>query len=225
MGLTGVFGFNSLLYTSLKSTTAANAALINGTGPLIFSLMAALTLRERLTARNLAGALVSLAGVVIIISGGSLDALLGLRFNLGDLLVLAAVVVWGVYSMLGRLVTRTRSAFAATALSNWIGLAMLYPAAIVEQARQPAAPGWLVILAAVYIGVGPSFVSFLAWNEGVRRVGATRATVFYNMLPFYGTLLGVLILHEPLGWAQVIGGALILAGSLISVWPDLWSSH
>lgn len=87
MGLTGVVGFTVLLYTGLKFTTAVNAGLINGVGPLVIGLMAALFLREQLTPRMIAGAFVSLAGVAVIAGDGSLESLLQLQLNFGDVLV------------------------------------------------------------------------------------------------------------------------------------------
>jgi len=89
-------------------------------------------------------------------------------------------------------------------------------------------------LAVVYIGVFPTVVGFLAWNEGVRRLGPSGAMVFYNMLPVYGALLGALLLHDPLGMTHLIGGLLIIgagfwAGSLSTpskttqpYWPGGW---
>jgi drug/metabolite transporter (DMT)-like permease len=221
MGLTGVFGFGSLLYTGLRYTTATNAALINGAGPLITGILAAMLLRERFTRRNVVGAAISLAGVVMIVSGGTLDVLLKQQFNLGDLLVLVAVVVWGLYSVLSRVVTRSRSALAATALSTWLGLPLLYPAAAWEWPVRPPALSLPVMLAVVYIGIFPSIVAYLAWNEGVRRVGPGKAMAFYNMLPVFGALIGVLVLGEAFSFSHLIGGGLIIAGSLIGVWSDL----
>jgi len=63
-------------------------------------------------------------------------------------------------------------------------------------------------------------IAMLAWNEAVRRVGPGNVTAFYNMLPVYGALLGVLVLGEPFGPAQLVGGGLIIAGSLVSTWGD-----
>ena len=221
MGVAGVFGFCSLLYTGLHFTTATNASLINGTGPLAIGLISALILRERYRRIQAIGALISLAGVAFIVSGGSLAVLSRQRLNTGDLLVLAAVVCWGVYSALSRIVTRTRSALAATALSSVFGLPLLYPAAVLEWRAHPPALSAPVILAAIYIGIFPSAVAYLAWNEGVRRVGPGKATAFYNMLPVFGALLGVTLLGEAFGLAQLLGGALIIAGSLIAVGRDL----
>jgi len=221
MGITGVFGFNSLLYSGLRFTTAANAALISGTGPLVIGLLAALLLREQFTARAAIGALISLFGVAVIASKGSLEAVFSLRLNPGDLLVLAAITGWGLYSVASRVSTRTRSSLSATALSTFLGLPLLLVASAAEWRVQPPhlTPG--LVLAAIYIGIFPSVIAYLAWNEGVRRVGPARATAFFNMLPAFGALFGVLLLGEPFGTSQLVGGALIVSGSLFAAWDDL----
>jgi drug/metabolite transporter (DMT)-like permease len=221
MGLTGVFGFNSLLYTGLRSTTAANAALISGTGPLVIGLMSAVLLRERFTLRGGIGALVSLAGVAVIAGSGSPAGLGGFRFNPGDLLVFAAVAAWGLYSVMSRVATRARSSLSATALSTFLGLPFLLLAAALEGRGQQANLSLNVVLAAIYIGLFPSVVAYLSWNEGVRRVGPARATAFFNMLPAFGALFGVLLLGETFGAPQIIGGALIVSGSLFAASSDL----
>ena len=163
MGVTGVFGFGSLLYAGLRFTTATNAALINGTGPLVIGLLAALTLRERFGRRQLIGALISLAGVAVIVSGGSWETLAHLRLNAGDLLVLAAVATWGIYSVLSRIVSRERSALAITALSTWFGLPLLWPAAASGMARpsaqlDPAGHPGGALHRGVSLGCGLSFM-------------------------------------------------------------------
>jgi drug/metabolite transporter (DMT)-like permease len=220
MGVAGVFLFGFLLYSGLARTTASSAALINGTSPLTIGLLAALLLGERFTRRMAAGGLISFAGVAVIVSGGSLAALGRQELNPGNLLVLAAIVTWGVYSTLSRVVTRSRSALSATAWSSWAGLPLLLLAACLEWPTHPPHLTLPVILAVIYIGVGPSVIAMLAWNEAVRRVGPGKVTAFYNMLPVYGALLGVLVLGEPFGPAQLVGGGLIIAGSLVSTWGD-----
>ncbi|RPI78279.1 MAG: EamA family transporter, partial [Chloroflexi bacterium] len=114
MGFTGVFAFTTVLYLALHWTTASNASLINAVGPLITMIMASLFLSEALSSRSITGAVISLAGVVLIITQASFQNLLSLQFNLGDLLALAAVFLWSVYSLLARRATRTLSAFTVT---------------------------------------------------------------------------------------------------------------
>ncbi|GBD09281.1 putative cystine transporter YijE [Candidatus Thermoflexus japonica] len=214
MALTGVALFAPTLYWGLRYTTAVNATLINGLGPLITGLLAALMIREPLTPRQLTAALLGLLGVLLVISHGERKVWETLHGNPGDLLVLMALTLWGIYSVLGRKVMARRSAISTTALSMALALPLLIPAALVEQLSLP--PRWRpeVALAVLYIGVAPTVLGFLAWNEGVRRLGPGGAMMFYNTLPICGALLGHFLLGESLGLSHFIGGALIIGAGL-----------
>jgi len=215
MALSGVVVFAPALYLGLRYTTAVNATLINALGPLITGLLAALLIRERMSRRQLAGAIFGLAGVAVLLSGSPLGLRLGgLGSSLGDLIVLGAAALWGLYSVLGRQVMRQRSALSATAFSAFLGFPLLLVAAAWEIQTFAVDTRPEVILAVVYIGLVPTLIGFLAWNTGVRRLGPGGAMVFYNTLPLYGALLGVLFLGESIGAAHVLGGALIIGGGI-----------
>ena len=214
MGLTGVVAFAPTLYLGLRYTTAVNATLINGFGPLITGLLAALLIREPMTRRQVAGALIALAGIATLISGGSLAFWDQASVNVGDLITLGAVSLWGLYSVLGRKIMYGRSALSATALSTFLGLPVLLLAALWEVQSLPPDFSPRLLLALLYIGIAPTVGGFLAWNAGVRRLGASGAMVFYNTLPLYGALIGYVALGEPIGLAHLAGGALIIGGGL-----------
>ena len=214
MALSGVAVFAPTLYQGLRFTTAVNATLVNGFGPLITGLLAALLIREPMSGRQAVGAIVGLAGVVVLISGGSFAFWQAMRGNVGDLIVLGAVALWGLYSVLGRQVMRHRSALSATAFSAFLGLPFLLLAAAWEVQTFPVVTRPQVILAVLYIGIAPTVVGFLSWNAGVRRLGSSGAMVFYNTLPLYGALLAYLFLGESIGPAHLVGGALIIGGGL-----------
>jgi len=215
MALSGVVVFAPALYLGLRYTTAVNATLINALGPLITGILAALLIRERMSRRQLAGAIFGLIGVAVLLSGSPLGFRLGgLGSSLGDLIVLGAAALWGLYSVLGRQVMRQRSALSATAFSAFLGLPLLLVAAAWEIQTFVVDARPEVILAVVYIGLVPTLIGFLAWNTGVRRLGPGGAMVFYNTLPLYGALLGVLFLGETIGAAHVLGGALIIGGGI-----------
>jgi drug/metabolite transporter (DMT)-like permease len=218
MAASGVVVFTPLLYLGLRFTTAVNATLINGLGPLITGLLAVLLIREPMSGRQMAGATLGLAGVVILISGGSPDFWQVVRGNVGDLIVLLAVALWGLYSVLSRQVTRHRSTLSATALSTFLGLPLLLLAAAWEVQTFPVDTSPELILAVLYIGIFPATVGFLSWNAGIRRLGASGAMVFFNTLPLYGALLGHLFLAEAIGLAHLLGGALIVGGGLWAAW-------
>jgi drug/metabolite transporter (DMT)-like permease len=219
MALAGVATFAPTLYLALRFTTAVNVTLINGFGPLITGLLAALLIHEPMSRRQAAGAIVSLAGIIILISGGSFTFWQKTNLNIGDLISIGAVTLWGLYSVLGRRVMRRRSALSASAFSAFLGLPLLVVAAAFELRHLPvdiSPDGQAVrlILAILYIGVAPTVVGFLAWNAGVRHLGASGAMVFYNTLPLYGALLGTLFLGESLGPAHLVGGMLIVGGGI-----------
>ena len=214
MAFTGVAAFAPILYLGLRFTTAVNATLINGFGPLITGLLATLVIHEPMSRRQVAGAIVGLMGIILLISGGSITFWRTAGVNVGDLITVGAVTLWGLYSVLGRQVMRQRSALSATAFSAFLGLPLLLLGAAWEVQRFPVHIQPQLILAVLYIGIAPTVAGFLAWNAGVRRLGPSGAMVFYNTLPLYGALLGTLFLGESLGIAHLAGGALIIGGGL-----------
>lgn len=223
MALSGVVIFAPSLYLGLRFTTAVNATLINGLAPLITGLMAALLIREPMSRREVMGAILGLCGVASLISGSFLTSSPGTTGrSLGDLIVLGSVILWGLYSVLGRQVMHHRSALSATAFSVFLGLPVLLLAAIWEVQTFPTGVRLQVLLAVVYIGIAPTLIGFLAWNTGVRRLGPSGAMMFYNTLPLYGALLGVFFLGESIGVTHFVGGVLIVGGGL---WAALGRSE
>lgn len=214
MALSGVAVFAPTLYLGLRFTTAVNATLVNGLGPLITGLLAALLIQEPMSGRQITGAIVGLAGVIGLISSGTFALWQAAWGNVGDLIVLGAVALWGLYSVLGRQVMRRRSALSATSFSAFLGLPLLLLAAAWEVQTFPVVARPELVLAVLYIGIAPTVIGFLSWNAGVRRLGSSGAMVFYNTLPLYGALLGYLFLGESIGAAHLLGGALIIGGGL-----------
>jgi drug/metabolite transporter (DMT)-like permease len=212
MALSGVAIFTPTLYLGLRLTTAVDATLINGLGPLLTGVLAALLIREPMSSRQVVGAVVGLAGIVVLIPAGSLSAWRAVPGNVGNLVVLAAVALWGLYSVLAHVGMRRRSALSATAFSAFLGLPFLLLAAAWELRTVPVDLSPTRLLAVLYIGIAPTVVGFLSWNAGVRRLGPSGAMVFYNTLPLYGALIAHLFLGESIGLRHLLGGALIVGG-------------
>jgi drug/metabolite transporter (DMT)-like permease len=214
MGLAGVVGFSPLLYLGLRYSTAVNCSLIQGIAPLITALIAGLIIHEPVTRRQLLGAVLGLIGVAGLLSRGSLTFLLRLQFNVGDLIIVAAAVVWALYSVFGRRVMRNRSPVAATALSNFLGLPLIAAAAVYELQHISLNLRMETIAAIVHICVVPTIIGYWSWNRAVGILGAGGAMVFFNTLPLYGVILGALFLNESVGVIHLIFGGLILGGGL-----------
>jgi drug/metabolite transporter (DMT)-like permease len=214
MALTGIVLFSPVLYWGLHYTTAVNSTIINGLAPLLTGLFATWLIKEPMSKRQIGGAILALIGVLYLISGGSLAFWQTAQFNRGDLIILIAVAIWGLYSVISSRVLRYRSSISATALSMFIGLPVLCLLAIEELQRIPVIIDARLILLTVYLGIVPAAIGFYAWNAGVARLGPSGAMVFYNTLPLYGALLGALFLDEAIGFPHIIGGLLIVSGGI-----------
>ncbi|MBJ6752249.1 DMT family transporter [Geomonas anaerohicana] len=227
LGVTGIFCYNAVFFTGLKLTTATSGALIVAINPLITAVLSALWLRERVTLTQGLGLLVSLLGVSVVISKGSWAVLAGFAFNKGDLIMLGAPLCWALYSILGKKALSRFTPLAATAYAALFGTMLLVPAALVEHAviggPMPSFTlvGWLAILQLALLG---TVVGFVWWYQGVGRIGASRAAVFVNLVPFFGALQAALFLGERVVLPQLVGGMLVVAGvylgSRVNVRPD-----
>ena len=212
MGATGIAGFPVLLYWSVRYTTAVNAGLITAITPLVTLPIAAWWLGDRFWPRQVGGMVLSLVGVGLIVGVSAVK----LGINIGDILSMIDALVWAVYSVLGRLVMRQRTALPATGAAFLLSIPLLVPLVSVEAVTLPTTWTPPLALLAVYIGVFPGAVALLCWNGGVRHLGPGRAMAFYNTLPLYTSLLAVVLLGEPLQWTHLLGGALVIGGGLLA---------
>ncbi len=213
LGATGIASFHTLTYLALQSTTATNALLMLSLAPIAIMVGAALAGMERLTGRQMAGALISIFGAGVLITRGRLDNLLALGVNDGDLLMLLGIVIWAAYSLLLRRrpadlpgpVAMTGSAAAAVLLMLplWLVVAPPLPAALVS------AP---VLLSLGYIALFASAIAFLLWSYGVARLGPGRAGQFVHLMPVFGAGLAFAVLGEVPTPAQLVGALLVLSG-------------
>ncbi|MEK4387365.1 DMT family transporter [Solibacillus sp. FSL W7-1464] len=218
LALTGVAAFNTLVYIGLHYTTSINASLMNSSTPIIIYILSFIFLKERLTKFQLLGTLLSLAGVLFIISGGSLQSLLTFSFNKGDLIVVVAVVCWSVYSLLIKKYAGKLPGYSTFLVTIAIGAIMLLPFAVFEQLTSSQAIVWnaSTIGAIIYVGLIASIVAFLSWNNGVVSLGANKAGIYLNFIPLFAAIFAVLFLNEQLLLAQIIGGVAVIAGVFIS---------
>jgi drug/metabolite transporter (DMT)-like permease len=213
LGILGVGNFNLFVYLGLQHTTATNALLLNAAAPAFIVVLSFLSGLGRPTGRLLLGVALSLSGVVAILSQGRASTLLELQLNPGDLWVLAAVLSWSLYTvLLSRRPSGVEPMVLLTALVL-VGTAWIAPFYAWEIARGLRVTFDLVTAGSVlYVGVFASLVAYAFWNAGVAQAGASRAGVFLNLMPAFGTLLAVVLLGEPFRLFQAVGIGLIVAG-------------
>jgi drug/metabolite transporter (DMT)-like permease len=217
LALTGISIFNTMLYWSLQHTTAINATLMQSSGPLLIRLCSFLLFRDPLTRAQIAGIVVSLCGVAVVVSGGDPMQLILLRLNVGDIAIVIAIAIYGIYSTLLRMRPGiSQLSFAATTMG--LGALMLAPIAVLESlAGAGFAPLDGASLAALaYIAVFPSVIAYLCYNRGVQLIGANRFGPFLHLVALFGALLSVIFLGERPGVHHAIGAVLILGGVVLA---------
>ncbi|MFM1651997.1 DMT family transporter [Brevibacillus sp. B_LB10_24] len=220
LGMTGAIGYNISLYAALQFTTATNAALVNALNPALIVLCSAFLLRERMAKVQLGGFLLSLFGVLFILTQGSLSRLLSTDYNTGDLLMLIAISSWTLYSLLIKRLANIPP-ITATAVSSLIAVFLMLPFVFSSPVLlQPI--GTRSVIGIVYMAVFPSVGSYLLWNFSLRTVSASQAGITLNLIPVFTALIGITI-GEQVTVAQILGGLLVFAGvTLTSVSPGLW---
>lgn len=212
MGVVGGAVFGTLQYAGLQFTTATNGGLIGAMSPLLISLAGAVLFGDRLSWRQWAGLVLSLAGAVAIVAKGNLANLAALRLNVGDLMILATLVAWAVYSAMLRM--RPAMHWASfTFVVFAVALAGNIPVALIETfAGNPLQPTWPTAISILYTGVASSAVGFIAWNRGVEIIGSQRAGLFLNLIPVLSVGLAFLLLGERLEVYHAAACLLVFGG-------------
>ena len=213
LGLLGVGGYNTFAYLALQHTTATSATLLNSFIPIATIAFAFLFFGKRLSRLEAAGVAVSLCGVAAIVSRGSLETLLGLTLNTGDLWMLAAVTVWGLYTV--GLQKRPEGVHPMLMLAAFtvVGLLALAPAYAWELSTgRTINLGWNAIGGILYTGIFPGFLGYVFYNAGVAAVGPARGSLFIHLMPVFATILAAIFLDERPYLYHFVGIALVFAG-------------
>ena len=217
LALTGVAVFQSLVYLGLRSTTAVNAVLLNSSMPLFMLLCSWAIEGERSSPRQIAGMLISLAGIFMILSRGDPGALLELRLHGGDGWILLAMPVWGIYSVLLKRRPPELGVLEFLFVISVAGVLLLAPGVALQSLQAPMRwPTQAEALAVLYMGLAASVLAFICWNRGVALVGANAAGFTIHLLPAFGTVLAILFLGESFAGYHAAGIATILTGVLLA---------
>jgi drug/metabolite transporter (DMT)-like permease len=211
----GITLFNTLIYIAGQHTTAMNLSLIAVFSPVWIIVLARIFMHDPLTPRRLLGVVLAVAGVVLLTTSGDLTVLARLTFNPGDLLMVAATVVFAVYSVLLRKKPTDMDPTTYLTVTFVLGLIMLVPWAVWEWICHPLTmPGPAVVGSLVFIGIGPALLSYVCWTRAVASIGPVKAGMVYYSLPLFSGTLAWMILGESLTWVHGTAGAMIIAGIL-----------
>lgn len=211
LSVLGMSGYTLLLYSALGFTSAVNASLITAANPALIVVLAVVVLGEKTTRLGWLGIAMGLLGVLLVLTRGEPERIFNLSVNSGELLMIGAIVVWGIYTIIARRLDVPP--IAATAVQVAMAAVTLAPFALALHVRLPDAPAEAWSLA--YIAAFPSLGAYLFWNLALKTTPPGTAGNYLNLMVVFTAVITV-ALGTPLTLVQAAGGILVVAGVLLT---------
>ena len=217
LGITSITIFNSIVYYSLYYTQVISGVLMISTIPVWIMFIASILNIEKTNLFQIIGVILSLIGVLFIITKADIELIKSLNFNKGDLSMVVAMFSWAIYSALLRKKTYEVSQIALLEVIIICGLIFLIPVYFIEMSLGNSITiGKPFILTLTYVVLFPGILSFLFWIKGIAIIGANRAGVFLHLMPIFGALMAMIIFGEKFMFYHFLGAIFIIAGITLS---------
>ena len=213
----GVSIFNTLIYIAGQTTSALNLSLISITFPVFTIILARIFLKESITVSKTGGVMVIIFGVILLVSKGNLNSLLGMSFAIGDVWMLLASLIFAIYSLLVKsrpLEIKPQSFLGSTFLIGLIFLSPFYLFSL--NGSDSGLYDQVTIYSILYIGIFASVVAYFLWNRSVDLLGPSKASMIYYTIPVFSGILAYIFLNEKIMPVHLISGLLIISGIFIA---------
>ena len=217
LGFTSVGLFNSFTYLALIHTQVINASLFNAAIPAIIILLCFLFKVEKTNKFQILGLIISIFGIIVIITKLKLDILLSLNFNKGDLIMIGGVLTWGIYSTLLKRKKFTLPLLTLVHVVCTMGLISVFPQFLYEYSNGQVIKFDInLVYTLIFLALFPSIGSYYCWAGAVSIVGANRAGISLSLIPLFSTIMAIGIYDEKFQFFHLIGAILIILGLLLS---------
>ena len=217
LALTSVGLFNTFTYLSLIYTQVINASLFNTAIPAIIILLCFIFKIEKTNTYQILGLVISILGILSIITKLNLDILLTLSFNKGDLIMIGGVITWGLYSSFLKKKTFTLPLLTLVHILCTIGLIFIFPQFIYEFSQGKIINFNInLFYILIFLALFPSIGSYYCWAGAVSIIGANRAGIFLSLIPLFSTIMAIFFYNERFQFFHLIGAILIIIGLFLS---------
>ncbi|CDQ21208.1 DMT family transporter [Halobacillus karajensis] len=179
-------------------------------------------IKERLTKLQLAGVFLSFCGALGVVINGNIWQLVKMNWNIGDIIMVGAIICWAVYSMIVKEVVHLFPPLGVLLVMTGISLIVLIPFVTLEWISLGVPPLWNFsnIIGFLYLGIFPSLIALLFYNHAVAHLGASKASIFLNLLPVF-TMAGAYIwLGDEISMVQIIGAGTVILGVVFTTRPQ-----
>ena len=222
LGFLGVGCYNALMYLALHSSTPLNVTLVGASVPVWMLLIGTLFFKQRITRLQLIGSLLSIAGVMVVLSRGELARLAQIEFVAGDFYMVLASIAWAFYSWLLSQpkdsvdIRNDWAAFLMAQMVFGLGWAGLFAGGEWAMTTAQITWGWPLVAVLAYVAVGPAILAYRCWGVGVHRVGPAMASFFANLTPLIAAVLSAAFLGELPRLYHAVAFLLIVGGIVVS---------
>ena len=217
LALTSVGLFNSFTYLSLAHTQVINASLYNTAIPAIIILLCFIFKIEKTNKFQILGLLISVLGILSIITKLNLNILLTLNFNKGDLIMIGGVISWGLYSSFLKRKKFTLPLLTLVHILCTFGLIFIIPQFIYEFSQDQFIKFDInLFYILIFLALFPSIGSYYCWAGAVSIIGANRAGIFLSLIPLFSTIMAIYFYNEQFQFFHLIGAILIILGLFLS---------
>jgi drug/metabolite transporter (DMT)-like permease len=217
LALTSVGLFNSFTYLALAYTQVINASLFNTAIPAMIIFLCFLLKIERTNKFQIFGLIISVLGILSIITKLDLNILLSLNFNKGDLIMIGGVITWGLYSSFLKKKKFTLPLLTLVHVLCTFGLIFILPQFLYELSHGLTVKlNTNLGLTLIYLALFPSIGSYYCWAGAVAIIGANRAGIFLSLIPFFSTIMAITFFNEKFQFFHLIGSILIILGLFLS---------
>ena len=217
LALTSVGLFNSFTYLSLVHTQVINASLFNTAIPAIIILLCFLFKIEKTNKYQILGLIISVLGILSIITKLNLEIILSLNFNKGDLIMIGGVISWGLYSSFLKKKKFTLPLLTLVHILCTLGLIFILPQFLYEFSQgQRIDLNLNLLYILIFLALFPSIGSYYCWAGAVSIIGANRAGIFLSLIPLFSTIMAIFFYNEQFQFFHLIGAILIILGLFLS---------
>lgn len=218
LSLLGMVGYHVFFFTALKYTSSVNTSLIAAMNPIITTIMAAIFLKDRLPLKAVGGILTSFIGVTLIVTGGSLQVLRDMSFNIGDIYMLLGVLSFSIYFIVLKGIVGRIEPMILTFYVFLFCVIMLIPMVIIEKPMtylpETTSAGWGSL---IYMSVFASVGAYLIQQISVKRIGPAKTSLYVNLVPLFSMILAYFILGESVSLSKIGAGLMIIGGVIITL--------
>ncbi|MEH7178251.1 DMT family transporter [Neobacillus vireti] len=215
LGVIGVFINQWSFFVGLQTADPTTSALILATTPILTSVLAAIFLKEKLTTRMLMGSIVAIIGIFFVVAKGNLSSL---HIDKGLLWIVITMITFAIMIIMTRILSDRIDPLTITLYSNVVGLIVSIPFAfLLDKPLQISSKisDWYFLIGTAVVVHG---IATLIWNNNIRHVDASKASILSNLEPFVAMIMGLILLYKPITGEEILGSLFIVGGVVLSTY-------